>query len=157
MGAPDALNRTHAEPRRFRHQDAGPVGRLARRFAKRQGDNALGGFGAKRFDARGTRLVAEQPIEPLLDKAFLPAPYAGLGLASLPHDLVRADAIGGQQHDLSPPDVLLRRIAVMNHGLDPTKIGGRNGEGLSCAHRADSHAAIPEGIPSGIQMSGSIH
>jgi hypothetical protein len=108
-------------------------------------------------DARGARLVAQQPVEPLLDKAFLPAPYAGLGLAGLPHDLVRADALGGHKHDLGPPDMLLRRIAVMHQGLEPTNIGGRNGERLSCAHRADSHAAIPQGIPSGIQMSGSIH
>ena len=157
MGAPDALNRTHAEPRRLRHQDAGPVGRLARRFAKRQRDDALGRLGAQRLDARGTRLVAEQPVEPLLDKAFLPAPNAGLGLAGSPHDLVRADAIGGQQHDLGPPDVLLRRVAVLNQGFEPTNIGGRNGKGFSCAHRADSHAETPAGIPSGIQMSGSIH
>ena len=49
VGAPDALNRADAEPRRLRHQDAGPVGRLARRFAKRQRDDALGGFGAQRL------------------------------------------------------------------------------------------------------------
>ena len=94
MLAPDALNRADAEPSRLRHQDAGPVGRLARRFAERQRDDALGGPGAQRRDARGTRLVAEQPVDPLLDKALLPAPYAGLGLAGLPHDLVRTDAIG---------------------------------------------------------------
>src|SRR5580692_5925345 len=34
---------------------------------------------------------------------------------------------GNQQHDFSPPDVLLRRVAVLNDGLEPTNIGGRNG------------------------------
>jgi hypothetical protein len=53
--------------------------------------------------------------------------------------------------------VLLRRVTVLNQRFEPTNIGGRNREGFSCAHRADSHAATPEGIPSGIQMSGSIH
>ena len=157
MGAPDALNRTHAEPRRLRHQDAGPVGRFPGRLSERQRNDTLGGLGAKRLDARGARLAAEQPVEPLLDKPFLPPPYARLGLAGLPHDLVRADAIGGQQDDFGSPDVLLRRIAVKHQGLEPMNIGGRNGEGLSCAHRADSHIANLPGIPIGTQMSGSIH
>src|SRR5271167_4312865 len=69
--APDALNRADAEPRRLRHQDAGPVGRLARRLAKRQRDDALDGLGAQGLDARGTRLVAQEPVEPRLYKAFL--------------------------------------------------------------------------------------
>jgi hypothetical protein len=33
---------------------------------------------AQRLDARGTRLVTEQSIDPFLDKAFLPAPNTGL-------------------------------------------------------------------------------
>jgi hypothetical protein len=157
MGAPDALNRTHAEPRRLRHQGAGPMGRFPGRFRERQRDDALGRLGAQRFDARGTRLVAQQSVEPLLDKAFLPAPNTGLGLASPPHNLTRADPIGGQQHDLRPPDVLLRCVAVFNLGFEPTNIDGRNGERFSSAHRADSHDAHAVGIPLGIQMSGSIH
>jgi hypothetical protein len=93
--ASDALNRADAEARRLRHQDACPVGRLARRFAKRQRNDALG---AARLDARGTRFVAEPPVEPLLDKAFLPTPYPVLGLAGSLHDLGRADAIGRKQY-----------------------------------------------------------
>ena len=54
MLAPDALNRADAEVRRLRHQDACPVGRLARRFAKRQRDDALGGLGAERLDRQGS-------------------------------------------------------------------------------------------------------
>ena len=157
MLAPDALNRADAEVRRLRHQDACPVGRLARRFAKRQRDDALGGLGAERLDARGTRFVAEQPVEPRLDKAFLPTPHAGLRLASSPHDLVRADAIGRKQHDLGPPYVLLRRVAVTNQGFEPTNIGRRPRKGFP-ARIAHTRTPQPqEGIPSGIQTSGSIH
>jgi hypothetical protein len=68
----------------------------------------------ERLDARGARLVAQQSIDPLLDKALLPAPNAGFGLPGSSHDFVRADPIGGQQHDLSPPHVLLRHVAVLN-------------------------------------------
>jgi len=144
-------------PSRLRHQGSGPVGRLTRRVAKRQGDHALRRLGAQRLDSRGTRLVAQQSIEPLLDKAFLPAPNAGLGLGRSPHNLVRADAIGGQQHDFSPPDVLLRRVAVLHHSFEPANIGERNGEGFSCAQRAHSYVEPASGIPARTQMLGSIH
>jgi hypothetical protein len=56
------------------------MGRFPGWFFQRQRDDPLGRLGAQRLDARGTRLVAEQPIEPLLEKALLPAPNAGLGL-----------------------------------------------------------------------------
>ena len=63
MGAPDSLDRTHAEPRRLRHQDAGPMGRFPGRFRERRRDDALSRLDAQRLDARGTRLVAAQYIE----------------------------------------------------------------------------------------------
>ena len=157
MGAPDALNRTHAEPRRLRHQDAGPMGRFPGRLPEGQRDDAFRRLGAQRLDARGTRLVVEQPIESLFDKALLPAPNAGFRLPGSSHDRVRADAIGGQKHYLTPPDMLLRRVAVLNQSLEPTNIGGRNEDRFSCAHRANSHVEPASGIPSGIQMLGSIH
>ncbi len=84
------------------------MGRLTGRIAKRQGDDVLGHRGPERLDARGPRLVAKQALEPFFHKAFLPAPDAGLGFAGSPHDLVRADPIGSEQDDLSPPDVAER-------------------------------------------------
>ena len=54
------------------------MGRFPGRFREHQRDDALGCLDAQRLDARGTRLIAEQPIEALLDKALLPAPNTGL-------------------------------------------------------------------------------
>jgi hypothetical protein len=88
------------------------VRRLARRVGKRQYHLPLGDLWPERWDARGARLVVQQPFEAFSGKALLPAPHAGLRLAGLPHDLDGADAIGAQQDDLGAPDVLLRRIAI---------------------------------------------
>src|SRR5450755_3466836 len=77
----------------------------------------------ERLDARGPRLVAKQALEPFFHKAFLPAPDAGLGFAGSPHDLVRADPIGSEQDDLTPPDVLLRSVAIFDESFEPPLIG----------------------------------
>jgi hypothetical protein len=45
---------------------------------ERQRDDALSRLGAQRRDARRTRLVAEQSVEPFLEETLLPAPNAGL-------------------------------------------------------------------------------
>ena len=87
------------------------MGRFPGRFRERQRNDALGRLDAQRLNARGTRLIAEQPIEALLDKALLPAPNTGIGLSGSSHDRV-SDATGGQQHDFSPPNVLLRGVAA---------------------------------------------
>ena len=126
-------------------------------FPERQRDDALDRLSAQRLDAREARLVAKQAIEALLDKALLPAPNTGLGLARAPHNFVRADPVCGQQHDFSPPDVLLRRVAILNQGFEPTNIGGRNGERFSSTHRTDSQVEPIPGILSRTQMLGSIH
>ena len=133
------------------------MGCFLRWFAERQRDDALRCLRTQRFDAGRPSLIAKQTLEPLLHKTFLPAANARLGLAGLTHDLVRADAIGGQQHDPGPPNVLLQRVAVFNEGLEPTSLGGRDGNGLSCAHSADSHITSEAGIPNGTRMSGMIH
>ena len=95
--------------------------------------------------------VTNQAVESVLHKAFLPAPNAGLGLGRSPHDLVRADAIGGQQHD-SAADVLLRR-GGLHHSFEPANIGGRNGEGFP-ARIAQMHVEPASGIPAKTEMLG---
>jgi hypothetical protein len=62
-----------------------------------------------------------------------------------------------QQHDLRPPNVLLRRVAVLDQSAKPIKVGGRDGNANAGSHAADSHAASPSGIHARIQMSDAIH
>jgi hypothetical protein len=51
----------------------------------------------------------------------------------------------------------LRRIAVPDDRLKPPTIGGRNRDGNSRPHAADSHARRAMGIPKKIQASDFIH
>ena len=81
---------------------------------ERQRHHALGHFGTERRNARGPRLVAQQPLEAFRGEALLPSPHAGLGLAGLPHDLDGADAVTAQHNDLGAPDMLLWRIAILD-------------------------------------------
>ena len=47
---------------------------------------------AERRHSRGTGLVEQQPIDPVLGEAFLPAPDVGLGLARPVPNLDRGEA-----------------------------------------------------------------
>jgi len=69
----------------------------------------------------------------------------------------RAEALGAEQHDLRPPHVLLRRVAVLDQIAKPIKVGGRDGNRNPGAHATDSHAASLSGISTGIQMLDAIH
>ena len=157
MGAPDALDRANADARRLRHHGAGPVCGLAGRVGKCERHNALGHIGAQPGDARRPRLVTEQAIEAFLHEALLPAPDARLGLASSAHDLVRAKPLGGEEHDLGPPHMLLGRIAIPRQRLQAAAISACDCDGNSCAHAPESHAPKRSGIPFRIQLSDLIH
>ena len=131
-----------------------------RRFARRrlhgQRDDAFGDGRIELRDAGGPRLVTQKSVHPFGREAFLPAPDASLGLAGLAHDRVRARPFGAEQHDLRPPDVLLRGVAVFNKSTEPVHVGGGDGKGNPGSHAADSHNKSPPGIPIGIQMSDAI-
>ena len=157
VSAPDALDGADADAGRLGHRGARPVRRFLRRFLHGQRDDALGDKRIELRDARGPRLVAQEPVHAFDGEPFLPAPDAGLGLAGLAHDRVRADALGAEQHDLRPPDVLLRGVAVLDQSAEPIEVGGRDRYGNAGSHAADSHAASPPGIPTGNQMSDAIH
>jgi hypothetical protein len=63
---------------------------------------------------------------------------------------------GRQPHDLCPPDVLLRRVAVFDESSQPSPIGtspiGKcDRKGNAGSHPPDSHAANPCGILNRIQ------
>jgi hypothetical protein len=82
MGAPDALNRTDAFAIRTPFEWV--VSRGGSPSVSATTHSAASG--AQRLNARGAR-----------------PPNAGPGFAGLPHNLVRADAIGDQQHDRRLP------------------------------------------------------
>ena len=103
---------------------------LAWRRGERQADDGvLGDRGGRAWGcARWPRLVAQKALETFRGEALLPAPDAGLGLGRLAHDRARAQALDRQEHDLRPPDVLLRRVSVFNESVKPIEIGGRDGK-----------------------------
>jgi hypothetical protein len=68
-----------------------------------------------------------------------------------------ASALDRQEHDLRPPDVLLRRVSVVNERMKPIEIGRGDGKRNAGSHPADWHAANPQGILSGIQSLDLIH
>ena len=107
------------------------MGRLAGWVAERQGDDARSGLAPERLDARRPRLVAKQAFEPFFKEPFLPAPDASLGFARASHDLVGADPIGGEQNDLSPPNVFLGSVAIFDESLELPPISRRNGHASS--------------------------
>src|SRR5262245_10787760 len=73
------------------------------------------------------------------------------------HDLIGANTVPTQQDDLSPPDMLVWRIAVPHEHLQTAAISGLKRDGNSGSHTPDSHAPSALGIPTGIQMSDAIH
>jgi hypothetical protein len=155
--APDALDVGEAHARRLRHRPAAPVGRLARRFGERQGDDPLGHFRPKRLDPWGPGLVAQKAINGRLAEPFLPTPDRGLALARRVHDRHRAEPVGGGQHDPGAPDVLLRAIAVRNNGFQPLTVRGGHFDDDPGAHPKSSHAKPPMGIRFRTRPSHSMH
>src|SRR5215471_14911938 len=120
-------------------------------------DDAFGHVLPQPRDAGGPGFVAQKAVETFLHEALLPAPDAGVGLAGPAHDLVRDDAVGGEQDDLGPPRVLLRGVAVSDDRLKPPSIGSRNSDGNPRAHASDSHTHETTGIPQGTRTSDFIH
>ena len=96
---------------------------FARRVFKRQGDDPGGDLVSQRRDARAPRLVAQEAFKALLHEPLLPAPHACLRLPRPAHDPVRADPLGAEQNDLGAPDMLLRRVAVLDESGEPPAVG----------------------------------
>ena len=160
MGAPDRVGPNFtlspATPSPSRRQSSGSSHQS--RVAKRQGDHALRRPSAlDDLILEGRVLSRTRPMNPSSTKRSCQRQTQVLDLARSPHDLVRADAIGGQQHDFSPPDVLLRRVAVLHHSFVPANIGGRNGEDFPAPIALNSHVEPASEIPARTEMLGSIH
>jgi hypothetical protein len=121
---PEALHRADADAGQLGHRLGGPVRRLARRVPQSQGDDALGHVGPERWDARTAGLVPEKAVDAFLHEPFLPAPDGRLADTGGAHNLGRARAIGGQQHDPGAPHVFLGAVPVRQERAEQAAIGG---------------------------------
>jgi hypothetical protein len=155
--APDALDGTRADANDLRHHRGGPVGRLGGRGSLGQRHDAFGDARRQRRDARGACLIAQEAVVTCLHEAFLPAPHTGLRFAGPAHDLIGANTVRAQRHDLSSPDMLVRGVAVPCQRLQTAAVGRLKSNGNSGSHAPDSHAFSSRGIPSRIQLSDAIH
>ena len=66
-------------------------------------------------------------------------------------------AIGAQQDNAAPPDMLLRRRGMCDHRLKPGSVISGDREEYSCAHPAESHRTEQMGIPNRTPLLRSIH
>src|ERR1035437_5353786 len=102
-------------------------------------------------------LIVQEAVVTRLHEAFLPAPHTGLRFAGPAHDLIGANTVRAQQDSLSPPDMLVRGVAIPRERLQTAAIGGLESDGNSGLHAPDSHASSQLAIPPRIQMSDAIH
>src|SRR3954453_18425659 len=136
---------------------SGPMRRLVRRLGRGQRHHLVDDLLAERRNARRPGLVAQQAVDPFRGEAFLPAPDASLRLARPAHDLNGAKTVRRQQHDLGPPGMLLRDVAVTDNRAQAAATDGGEGDGDTRAHAPESHGSNRSGIPSWIQSSDLIH
>ena len=155
MSTPDPLYRTDADPSGLRHRRAGPMAGGLR--PGQSGPQSVSATSGRSGGMRGTRLVAPKPRHAFLAEPFLPAPNHRLGFAGGPHDVGSAMTIGRQKHNLRPPNVLLRAVAVGRHRLKLAAVGGTQSNVGLLAHSSDSHTRVHQRMPKRIEMSDLVH
>src|ERR1700731_4597206 len=73
------------------------------------------------------------------------------------NDVGSAMTIGRQKHNLRPPNVLLRAVAVGRHRLKLAAVGGTQSNVGSLVHSSDSHTRVHQRMPKRIEMSDLVH
>ena len=73
------------------------------------------------------------------------------------HDLGSAATVGRQKDDLCPPNVLLRAIAVGDHGLKLATVRSAQLDVRSLVHPPDSHTPVLQGILKRIEVLDLVH
>jgi hypothetical protein len=68
-----------------------------------------------------------------------------------------AVAVGGQQDDLGPPDMLLRTVPIGDNPLQLGSVGGAQFDLGSFVHPPDSHDRVRRGILKRIETSDLAH
>jgi hypothetical protein len=101
------------------------MGRFGRRIGLGEHHDTLSDIRPKWRDARRPRLIAQQAVVTSLHEALLPAPHTGFRFAGPAYDLIGTDAVRAQQDNLSPPDVLMRRITIPRERGQAAAISGR--------------------------------
>ena len=109
---PDPLNRADADPDLLGHGRCGPMGDFARRLLPGSFHHPIDDRLRQGRNARRSRLIAQQPVDPGLHKPLLPAPDRRLRFSGPSHDLDRAQAIRSHQDDRRPPNMFLRAVPV---------------------------------------------
>src|SRR5208283_2776309 len=120
---PDALHRTDTDADVFGHGGRGPMRRLTRSRGLRRGHHTGRDLGSERWNARRAGLIAQQTGHALGQETLLPPPDGCLARAGAAGEFHRAAALGGQQYDLRPPDMLLRAVAVHHDGAEGLAVG----------------------------------
>lgn len=157
MGPPDPLNRAQVHAHYLGHQPAGLVRRLAGRIAERQGHDPIGHIRRQAAPAGWPGLVGQQPFEALVHEPRLLAPHRRLADASRTHDRCRAQPVGRPQHNPGAPNMRPQTVAVIDDRLQTLAIGPAQVDDDASTHPAESHDAMPSGIPNRTLMSRSIH
>ena len=105
---PDAVHRGGIQAHCLRPAPTGPVRCPVGRRLQGAGQHRLHLLLAGRGLARRPRAIAPQALHPSLHLPILPAPHRDLALAGATHDLHRAQALRGGQHEGAAPHVFLR-------------------------------------------------
>ena len=115
IGPPDALHRVQRQPDRFGHRPAGPMGRLAGRFAAGQRQHLVDGLQRHRLFARRPGLVAQQTFHARLGVATLPAPHRGPAHPGADGDLLHQQPFRREQHDAGALHMLQKPVAITHN------------------------------------------
>ena len=126
MRLPQALNGAQADADRFRHGAAGPMRRVARGLGAGQVQHLGDDPDGKRRAARLARLIAQQAFDALLSVSCLPAPDRRSTGARAPRHFLNRQTISRIEHNLRPPHMFERAIAIRDDGQQTLTIfGGR--------------------------------
>ena len=132
---PDALHRAQRDADCLGHSPAGPMGRLVRRGGASQRHHPCRGLRGNRPFAGLAGLVAQQPFNPNLGVALLPAPYCRSADADARRDPLRRFPLGRSENNARPFHMLPRSVAVTDNRLQPFPVSSADDHTYCLSHR----------------------
>ena len=118
-----------------------------------QSHHSLGNLRVQGRNARWPRLIAPETGNAVCAEPVLPPPDDGFGLAGPLHNFTGTVPIGGQEHDLCPPDMLLWTVTIGDDCRQLSAVSGTQLQSGSRVHSPDSHGRVRKGIHKRIEMS----